>query len=172
MLHETWKKRVKHWGKELISTIFLVFIIANAFSYFRAPDIQDKNLPHISSFLTNHELFSTQDFRNQPVLIHFWATWCPTCKIEAANIQDISEEYNVLTIAVKSGSDKEINTYLQNNDLDYNVINDEKGVLAQDFLVQAYPTTFIYNKNNTLSFTEVGYTSTWGLKFRMWWASL
>jgi len=124
------------------------------------------------TILTNEELFSTQDYSDQPVLIHFWAIWCPTCKLEAPNIQKISDDYQVLTIAVKSGSDKEINTFLENNDLDYNVINDAQGVLAQDFSVQAYPTTFIYNKNNELSFTEVGYTSTWGLKLRMWWAGL
>ena len=172
MLNDKWKVRLKKWSKELLYMALVIFIVSNVMSFFRAPDIKDKTLPEISTLLSNGELFSTQDFADRPVLIHFWATWCPTCKVEAANIQAIADEYNVLTIAVKSGSDDTINTYLHNNDLDYNVINDEQGLLAQSFLVEAYPTTFIYNKDNELSFTEVGYTSTWGLMLRMWWASL
>ena len=168
MLNDTWKSRLKKWSKELLYMALIIFIVSNAMSFFRSPDIKDENLPDISTILSNGELFSTQDFADKPVLIHFWATWCPTCKLEAANIQAIADEYNVLTIAVKSGSDKKINTYLDNNALNYNVINDEQCLLAEDFLVQAYPTTFIYNKDNKLSFTEVGYTSTWGLKLRMW----
>lgn len=170
MLSQIWKKRLKHWSKEVISMALMIFIIANAISFFRAPHIKDKNLPDISTLLSNKELFSTADYRNEAVLIHFWATWCPTCKLEASNIQSLSEDYNVITIAVKSGSDTQINTYLNEHDLNYKVINDEEGILSEQFSVQAYPTSFIYDKNNKLSFSEVGYTSTWGLRFRMWWA--
>jgi len=172
MLSDRWKSRLKKWSKELLYTALIIFIVSNVMSFLRSPDIKDKHLPEISTILSNGELFSTLDFADQPVMIHFWASWCPTCKIEATNIQAIADEYNVLTIAVKSGSATKINTYLKHNDLDYKVINDEQGALAQTFLVQAYPTTFIYNKDNELIFTEVGYTSTWGLKLRMWWASL
>ena len=110
------------------------------------------------------------DYAGKPLLLHFWATWCPTCKLEAANIQSLSQEYSVLTIAVKSGSDEKINRYLKEHDLDFKVINDSQGLLSQQFSVPAFPTTFIYDKEGKLRFTEVGYTSTWGLYRRMWWA--
>ncbi|PHR57909.1 MAG: protein disulfide oxidoreductase [Arcobacter sp.] len=166
------KEKLKHWGKEILSLSLMLFIMANAISYFRAPDIKDENLPQLSTLLTNGELFSTTDYQNKPVLIHFWATWCPTCKLEAANIQSISENFNVITIAVKSGSDAKINSFLKDNDLNFKVINDAEGILSQGFDVQAYPTSFIYSKDNILKFSEVGYTSTLGLYLRMWWAGL
>lgn len=166
------KKEIKHWGKEALSLGLMLFIMMNAVSYFRAPNVKDQNLPEISTILTNKELFCTADYQGKPVLIHFWATWCPTCKLEAANIEYISQKYNVITIAVKSDSDANINTYLQDNDLSFKVINDAESILSQSFDVQAYPTTFIYNKNGKLSFSEVGYTSTLGLYLRMWWAGL
>lgn len=166
------KEKIRHWGKEALILGLMLFVITNAMSYFRAPDIKDENLPQISTLLTNGELFSTADYENKPVLIHFWATWCPTCKLEAPNIQSISEDYKVITVAVKSGSDTKINSFLQDNDLNFQVINDEEGVLSQSFDVQAYPTSFIYNKDHKLQFSEVGYTSTLGLYLRMWWASI
>ena len=56
-----------------------------------------------------------------------------------------------------------------NNNFDYKVINDKNGVLAKQFNIAAYPTTFIYDKINNLVFSEVGYTSTLGLFLRMFW---
>ena len=164
------KTKLKHWAKEIATTAVMLFIIANAISYFRSPDLLDKTLPTINTTLTNQEIFSSQEYQDKPLLIHFWATWCPTCKLEASNIQTLSEHYNVITIAVKSGSDEKINNYLKEHELDFKVINDADGVLASQFAVPAYPTTFIYDKNNKLSFSEVGYTSTFGLWLRILWA--
>jgi thiol-disulfide isomerase/thioredoxin len=169
-VNSKWKENLKKWSKEIASTAILIFVIVNAVSFFRSPDIPDKNLPEINTLLTDDELYSTLDYTGKPLLIHFWATWCPTCKLEAANIQSLSQEYDVLTIAVKSGSNEKINSYLKEHDLSFKVINDAQGLLSQQFSVPAFPTTFIYDKEGKLSFTEVGYTSTWGLYLRMWWA--
>ena len=165
------KQKLKHWAKEVAFTAVLTFLVANAISFFRAPDIHDKSLPEINTLLINEELFSTMDYTDRPILIHFWATWCPTCKLEAGNIQSISKDYPVLTVAVKSGDDAKINTYMKEHDLDFKVINDQDGILASQFQIPAFPTTFIYNKEGKLSFSEVGYTSTLGLYLRMWWAA-
>ncbi len=164
------KAKIKHWTKEIATSAILLIIVANAISYLRSPDIQNKDLPSLNAKLTNQTEFSSQDYKEKPILIHFWATWCPTCKIEASNIQSLSETYNVLTIAVTSGSNTEINAYLKEHDLNFKVINDQDGLLSKQFSVPAFPTTFIYDKNNRLTFSEVGYTSTWGLYLRMWWA--
>ena len=49
------------------------------------------------------------------------------------------------------------------------IINDTDGVWAKQFRVEAYPTTFIYNPEGELKFTDVGYTSTAGLLARFEW---
>lgn len=100
-------------------------------------------------------------------MIHFWATWCPTCKLEASNIEAVSKAYDVLTIAVNSGSDAKIKSYMKERDLTFRVINDVDGKWAKQFHVEAYPTTFVYDASGELKFTEVGYTSTAGLLARL-----
>ena len=102
-------------------------------------------------------------------MIHFWAVWCPTCKLEASNIEFVSQQYNVLTIAVNSGSDEKVKAYMQENGLTFNVINDVDGAWAKQFKVETYPTTFIYNAKGKLKFTDVGYTTTAGLLARFEW---
>ncbi len=101
-------------------------------------------------------------------MIHFWATWCPACKLEASNIENISKTYQVITVAVNSGSDAEINTFLKEKKLSYDVINDNEGKFASKFSISSFPTTFIYDKDGEIKFSEVGYTSTLGLRLRMW----
>ena len=100
-------------------------------------------------------------------LKQFWATWCPTCKLEAANIERVSKKYEVLTVAVNSGDDEKITRYLKERGLSFRVLNDQEGIWAQKFMVQAFPTTFIYDAKGELKFTEVGYTTTAGLLARI-----
>ena len=66
---------------------------------------------------------------------------------------------------------EEIEKYLKDKNLSFKVVNDEYGLLSSEFNVKAFPTTFIYDKNKNLKFTEVGYTSTFGLKLRLWLSS-
>ena len=158
--------------KEIFSTLIIIFIMANIVSYFKSPTLESAQLPSIEKKLIDGSHYSTKEHKNKAVMIHIWATWCPVCKTEIGNIDTISNYFDVITIASKSGSDSDINSFLNERNLNFKVINDSDSSLAADFEVAAYPTTYIYDKNGKLSFTEVGYTSTLGLYLRLWWASL
>lgn len=144
-------------------------IFANLISIYKSSDLNAETLQMNSLTLMNNQEYIFEN--NKPVLLHFWATWCPTCKLEASNIELISKYYNVVTVAVNSGKNKEINTYLKENNFSFNVVNDENSIYSNEFKIAVFPTTFIYDKNRDLAFSEVGYTSTIGLFLRMWWAS-
>ena len=162
--------RVKHYLKEIAIFIVVMTIFANIISIYKSSDLNSEALTLNSLTLMDNKLYIFDD--DKPVLIHFWATWCPTCKLEASNIEMISKDYNVITIAVNSGLDTQIKGYLDKNDFTFNVVNDQESIYASEFKIAAYPTTFIYDKNRDLVFSEVGYTSTVGLYFRMWWAGI
>jgi len=136
-------------------------------SYLRKPVLQSHDLPHIQSRLIDGSIFESNVVKDKPVMIHIWALWCPTCKLEAANIQAVSQKYEVLSIAVASGSDEVLRHYMNENGFDFNVLNDSEGRWAKQFKVEAFPTTFIYDSKGELKFTEVGYTTTVGLLARM-----
>ena len=155
--------------KELFAAIFLVIVFANVISYLKKPDIQSDVLPRINAALIDGRVFSTEAFKGKPLLIHFWATWCPTCKAEAGNIETLSKYYNVLSVAVNSGSDTELKAYMRKRELTFSVLNDMDGSYTNTFAVRVFPTTFIYDPDGKLVSTEVGYTSTIGLLARMWW---
>jgi len=158
---------IKKFLKELAIGVLILFVISNLFSYLRKPTLESDSLPPMQVKLLDNTLFSSTDLKDKPIVIHFWATWCPTCKLEAPNIQNISEHYTVLTIAVQSGSSAELQAYMREKNLNFNVLNDTEGKWSKEFHVQAFPTTFIYNSKGKLAFTEVGYTTTAGLLARL-----
>jgi thiol-disulfide isomerase/thioredoxin len=159
--------KVKKILKELVTFGVMLFVVSNVISYFRAPVLQSNDLPHIDVVLIDKKNFNDQESRGKPLVIHFWATWCPVCKTEASTIQSLSKRYQILTIAVQSGSDEELIAYMKKNGYDFRVINDSEGKWAKRFNIEVFPTTFIYDGNGKLNFTEVGYTTSLGFKSRL-----
>ena len=150
------KAKIKHYIKEFILFVIFITIVTNVISLYK------------SQSLTKEPLQLNYKFphADKPILVHFWATWCPVCKVEAPNIQTLSKYYNVVTIAVKSDKN-EIKNYMKENHLNFKVINDSDGFIAEQFHINVYPSTFIYNKDKKLIFSEVGYTSTFGMWVRL-----
>ncbi|RXJ87058.1 redoxin domain-containing protein [Arcobacter sp. CECT 8985] len=163
-------QKIKKFLKEIIKFAIVAFIAINAFSYYNSLDLNKQNL-HINQFkLLDDSKYSIKG--DKPLVIHFWATWCPICKLEAPNIQKLSKDYNVITIATQSKNKKHIQEYLNEHNLNFNVVEDKSGKYAKEFNIKAFPTTLIYDKNKVLKFSEVGYTSTFGLYLRMWYIKL
>jgi len=156
---------VKKFIKELAVGVVILFVVSLLLNHIRKPDLDSDALPAIDVKLIDGSVFHGE--KGKAVIIHFWGSWCPICKLEAPNIQSVSENYNVLTIAVNSGSDREIKAYMKKHDLSFKVLNDREGEWAKMFKVEVFPTTFIYDGEGKLRFTEVGYTTTAGLTARM-----
>ncbi|ADN09660.1 redoxin domain-containing protein [Sulfurimonas autotrophica] len=164
------KSKIKHYMKEIIFFFVLMTILANAISFYKSQDLSQKPLAIQSFKLINYQEYKIPD--KKPVLIHFWATWCPTCKLEASNINFLAKHFEVVTIAVKSGGDDSVKKYINEHNYTFKVVNDKNGKLSSQFHIAGFPTTFIYGKNKKLLFSDVGYTSTLSLYLKMWWASL
>ncbi len=166
------KINIKKVLKEIIIFTMMIFIITNVISFLRKPNLQTTSIPEFQAHLITKKPFNLEKYKGEPLLIHFWATWCPTCKLEASNIKKISKTYQVISIAVNSGTDEEIQKFMSKHNLTFTTINDNSGEISQKFKVSVYPTTFIFSPKGELKFAEVGYSSTIGLQLRLWWASL
>jgi len=164
MIFKKWS--IKNILKEVAITLLMVFIVSFGLNYIRKPDT-DTSIPNIKLETINNKLIELKQ-NGKPLILHFWATWCPTCKLEAPNLESLKDSgVRVVTIAVSSGSNDTIKDFMTKRGYSYSVINDNSAELAKRFKVGAYPTTFIYDSNGTLQFAEVGYSTTIGLKARL-----
>lgn len=166
------KINIKKIIKEIFIFAIALFIVSNILSYFNAPKLSSNKLPYFSATTINKKLFSSQNKHKKPLLIHFWATWCPICKIENSSISSLSSKFDVITIAESSGSNQKIRKFLKQHHLKFRVINDKNGLIASLFKVKAFPSSFIYSPNNKLKFIDVGYSSYLGMYARLLYAGI
>ncbi len=103
----------------------------------------------------------------RPMLLYFWGTWCSFCRFTSPSIQQFSDQgIPVLSVALKSGSVKEVADYLNQNGYSFSVINDPEGDLSKAWDIQATP-TILFIKNGKVINHTTGLTSSMGLKVRM-----
>ncbi len=162
--------KLKKYTKETILFFILIFIMSNAISLYRSTNLNKVPLELSKISLIENKYYTID--KTKPIMIHFWATWCPICKTEASNIQTISKNFQIISIATQSGNDNEIKKYQKENDVDFMVINDIDGSLSKKFNISVFPTTIIYDKNQKVAFSDVGYSSTWSLWLKMLWVNL
>jgi thioredoxin-related protein len=86
-------------------------------------------------------------------------------------ISAINPDYPLLTVALHSGDDAEVNAYLQSKQLSWQAINDQQGLIANAYGVSAVPAVFFTDSNGKIVFTTTGYTSELGLRLRLWLAA-
>jgi thiol-disulfide isomerase/thioredoxin len=163
-LRELWRHRWFRFAVEVISILLLLLTVRA----WMQRGMVDGPVPELQGRLLNDVTYSLLADSRRPLLVHFWASWCPVCKLEQENIQTISEDYPVITIAMQSGEVIEVVEYMHQEGLRFPVINDSSGTLARRFGVRAVPSSFIVAGNNTIVFREAGYTTGIGLRVRLW----
>jgi thiol-disulfide isomerase/thioredoxin len=165
--------KIKRPKRKTLMQFTLVILAIFLIRSYQQQDLTTGNVPSFSSQTLSGDIMSSNPLPNQAILIHFWATWCPICNLENANIQTLSEDYKVLNIAMQSGSDLEVETYAQENQMRLdNLINDQSGSIARLFGFKATPSSFIINPQGQIQFSEIGYVTTLGYRLRLWWAGL
>ncbi|GIM33273.1 cytochrome c biogenesis protein/redoxin [Paraclostridium bifermentans] len=98
------------------------------------------------------------EYRGKTVFLNFWATWCPPCRGEMPHIEDLYKEYNknkdeVVILGVASpnlgneGTEEDIKDFLNQNKYNFPIVMDKDGVLAYQYGISAFPTTFIIDKD-------------------------
>ena len=167
-MHNKLTTLLKIRGVKLTLEILFIAVLFFAIKAYMQRNLIDGPAPLVEGDLLSGQSISLHSFKGQPVLLHFWATWCPVCKLEQGSIEAISKDHNVITIAMNSGNKLEVQAFLEENQLSFPVIVDENGRIAERFGVSGVPTSFIIDNSGNIAFTEVGYTSSWGLRLRLW----
>ncbi|MBY2476118.1 redoxin family protein [Clostridioides difficile] len=97
------------------------------------------------------------DYKGKVVFLNFWATWCPPCKEEMPHIEQLYKDYkknneDVVILGVASpnlgreGSREHVVNFLKEEGYTFPVVLDEDGALAYQYGINAFPTTFIIDK--------------------------
>jgi len=102
------------------------------------------------------------DYKGKVVFLNFWATWCPPCRMEMPDIEEIYQEFNmnqdeivILGVANPSSEEypnnadvtkEEIIAFLDEHEYTFPTVFDETGEVLSDYYISAFPTTFLIDK--------------------------
>ncbi|MFE4709826.1 MULTISPECIES: peroxiredoxin family protein [unclassified Paenibacillus] len=162
--------------KNVIAIIFIIgLVLYGGYEYFNKSEQQP--LQSASSEAESHDVgiekgqvapdFTLQDlsgnpvrlsdFRGKRVMLNFWATWCPPCRVEMPHMQSIYENYESedvvilgvnMTLTEKALGD--VQPFVQEQKLTFPIVLDEDGELMQTYQIVAYPTTYVLDADGVV----------------------
>lgn len=102
------------------------------------------------------------DYKGKTIFLNFWATWCPPCREEMPYIEELYKEYNknnddivILGIASPNlGREKDeeyITNFLKEEGYTFPVAFDDGGSLVYQYGINAFPSTFIIDKEGYIT---------------------
>lgn len=105
---------------------------------------------------------SLSDYKGKTIFLNFWATWCPPCRAEMPDIQELYETQDtegdngviILGVAAPNyGSEKDeqgIKDFLDENGYTYPVLMDTSAELFEAYGIYSFPTTYMIDRDGNV----------------------
>ncbi|WP_058308802.1 peroxiredoxin family protein [Gracilibacillus massiliensis] len=106
------------------------------------------------------ETVSLADFRGKPVMLNFWATWCPPCRAEMPDMQQFHEDTDITILAINltttEASEEDVPAFKEEFGLDFTIPMDRENKVSDLYQIRPIPTSYIIDKNGVIKFYTYG----------------
>jgi thiol-disulfide isomerase/thioredoxin len=106
--------------------------------------------------LSLNYLGAQPDLKGKPVLVEFWATWCPPCRKSIPHLNQVYGKYKAQGLQIVGITDEDeatVKKFQEKIPMDYNVaINTPQSVYKQ-FGIDSIPTAFLVDKGGNVVWT-------------------
>ncbi len=95
------------------------------------------------------------------VMINFWATWCPPCRVEMPKLNDLYNKYKdlgfvLLGVNVEQQEQPPRN-FLRKRPVDFPILMDKGNDVSKLYDVVAMPTTVLVDRSGNMRYLHQGY---------------
>ncbi len=119
---------------------------------FLAPDFTLQDL--------NGQTYTLSELRGHPVLLNFWATWCPPCRAEMPAIGQVyqdNQSHGLIVLAVTADDSlAEARQFAQEYALPFPVLVDASADVARAYNINSLPTSFFIKPDGVIQGIVIG----------------
>jgi thiol-disulfide isomerase/thioredoxin len=136
--------------------LILVIFILSACSGKKGETVQQPDIGKIKLLELNGQPFDTGQYEGKTVFINFWATWCKPCLQEMPSIENANNQLRdqrILFLVASNEEPEQIEGFVKNHDYHFHYVRLEN---LEELNIQALPTTYIFNPEGVLKFSETG----------------
>ena len=102
---------------------------------------------------------SLSDYIGKNVLVVFWATWCPPCRVEIPHLIELRKqesEDDLAIIAISNEGPEKVKNFAQEKQINYTVATVGNSVIPSPFIdVQYIPTSFFIDSKGRIKYAVV-----------------
>lgn len=136
-------------------TVFYAFL----FFLLACSGKQDNDLTKVKLKELTDQPIDLSQYKGKAVFINFWATWCKPCIQEMPTIesaQKILTDKDIVFLIASNEDLERINKFIEKHSYNFHYVQLEN---LEELKIQALPTTFIFNPEGKLKFSENGFRS-------------
>ncbi len=135
-----------------LAAFFLISCGSSKKSSNLAPDFTMQGIDGKNITLSEH--------KGKVVILNFWATWCPPCKMEIPDFIDLHDKYadsGLVIIGAAVDEPEKVKNFYKDYKMNYKV-----GIAHQQMAmnyggIRGIPTTFLIDKKGNIAKTYVGF---------------
>jgi len=147
--------------------VALWVLVAGAFAYRYVPAAtparvaEEGAAPSFSVKTFSNGKIDLDDLRGQVVLVNFWATWCPPCRLEMPGFQSVYEDYKdrgftVVGLATDVGGSGPVASFVRDRGITYPVAMATTEIRRLYGGVDMLPQSFLLDKRGRVRKTVAG----------------
>lgn len=108
----------------------------------------------------NGNEISLNDLKGKKVLLNFWATWCPPCRSEMPDIEELyqkTKDSDLVILAVNIGEDSNtVKSFIDKNKYNFRVLLNTDQSIASQYNIVSIPTSFFIDEEGNITAKKVG----------------